>query len=142
MYSENRMIGTQGEKLAEQYLKENGYEIIDRNFYCRFGEIDIIAKYNEEVIFVEVKTRKQIRYGNAAESVTRIKQNHIYKASEMYIYLHNLYNVPISLDVIEVYLFDDKENRVEHIKNAIISDPYKTFRKRGWYEDKMYWWKF
>ena len=131
MNSENKIIGVQGEKIAQQYLIQKGYKIIDKNFYCRFGEIDIIAKYNEELIFVEVKTRKQIRYGNAAESVTKIKQNHIYKASEMYVYLHNLYNVPISLDVIEVYLFDDKENRVEHIKNAIVSNPYKTFRKRG-----------
>ena len=106
-------------------------KIIDKNFYCRFGEIDIIAKYNEELFFIEVKTRKQIRYGNAAESVTIIKQNHIYKAAEMYVYIYGFYNIPISLDVIEVYLFDDKETRIAHIKNAIIENPYKAFRKRG-----------
>lgn len=138
MYKENKMVGAIGEKIAQEYLEKNGYEIIDKNFYCRFGEIDIIAKRNGELNFIEVKTRKQIRYGNAAESVTKIKQNHIYKSAEMYIYIHGIYDMPISLDVIEVYMFDDKENRVEHIKNAIITNPHKTFVKRGKCENKMY----
>lgn len=138
MRSQNKIIGRQGEKIAEEYLEKNGYQIIDKNFYCRFGEIDIIAKKGKEVVFIEVKTRKQIKYGNAAESVTRCKQNHIYKAAEIYTYIHVLYDTPISLDVIEIYLFDDKETRIEHIKNAIISNPNKTFRKRGIYENKMY----
>lgn len=131
MNNENRKIGVIGEKIAQEYLKEKGYEIIEKNFYCRFGEIDIIAKYNEEITFVEVKTRKQIKYGKAAESVTWCKQNHIYKVAEYYTYIYQLYNVPMSLDVIEVYLFDDQETRVEHIKNAIINNPYKTFFNRG-----------
>lgn len=138
MNNENKIIGAQGEKIARQYLRKKGYEIIDKNFYCRFGEIDIVAKFDQEIVFVEVKTRKQIKYGNAAESVTIQKQNHIYKAAEMYIYMNLLYDFQISLDVIEVYLFDDKEPRVEHIKNAIISNPNKSFRKRWVYENKIY----
>lgn len=131
MKYENKKIGREGEKIAQKYLEDNGYEIIEKNFYCRFGEIDIIAKLNDEVIFVEVKTRKQIKYGNAAESVTEYKKNHIYRVAEFYTYVYQLYNVPMSLDVIEVYIFDDKETRVAHIKNAIIENPYKTFLNRG-----------
>lgn len=129
MKSENKKIGNEGEKLARKYLEERGYQILESNFYCRFGEIDIIAKYKGEICFVEVKTRKQIKYGVPAESVTKYKKNHIYRIAEFYIYLYHLYDQPISLDVIEVYLFNDKESRVEHIKNAIIEKPRNVFCK-------------
>ena len=131
MRNQNKKIGKTGEKLAQKYLQDKGYEIVDTNFYCRFGEIDIIAKLEGEVSFIEVKTRRQIQYGVPAESVTRHKKSHIYKIAEFYTYLYNLYNVPISLDVIEVYLFDEKEPRIEHLKNAIIENPKKTFLYRG-----------
>lgn len=131
MNSENRKIGMSGEKIARKYLEKKGYKIIETNFYCRFGEVDIIAQFNEELIFCEVKTRKQIKYGMAAESIDCCKRKHIYKVAEFYIYLYRLYNLPISFDVIEVYIFEDKETRVEHIKNAIIDNPYNTFLNRG-----------
>lgn len=130
MNNENRKIGLKGEKIAQKYLEGRGYKIIETNFYCRFGEVDIIAQFNEELIFCEVKTRKQIKYGKAAESVNYSKQKHIYKVAEFYTYLYRLYDLPISLDVIEVYIFEDKKTRVEHIKNAIIENPYKTFVNR------------
>lgn len=131
MNNENRKIGMKGEKIAQRYLEKMGYKIIETNFYCRFGEIDIIAQFEEEIVFCEMKTRKQIKYGNGAESVNYYKQKHLYKVAEFYTYLYRLYNLPISFDVIEVYLFDDKETRVEHIRNAIIENPYKTFLNRG-----------
>ena len=127
MKNENKKTGADGEKIAQQYLEKEGYEIIDKNFYCRFGEIDIIAKRGEEIVFVEVKTRKQSKYGEPAESVTKCKQNNIYKVAEFYTYFYQLYDTPMSLDVSEVYIFDDGETRVAHIKNAIIENPYKTF---------------
>ena len=127
MKNDNKKVGLEGEKLAREYLKQQGYNILETNFYCRFGEIDIIAKINNEISFIEVKTRKQIRYGFPAESVNDYKKKHMYKSVEFYTYLYNLYNFEISLDVIEVYLFEDKEARIEHIKNAIIENPRKTF---------------
>ncbi len=127
MSDENKRVGAKGECLAKEYLEQNGYQIVETNFYCRFGEIDIIAKLNDEISFVEVKTRKQERYGAPAESVNKNKKKHMYKSVEFYTYLYRLYNVQISLDVIEVYLYEDKEPRIEHIKNAIIENPQKTF---------------
>lgn len=131
MKENNKKVGAIGEKIAMQYLQKEGYEILETNFYCRFGEVDIVAQKGNEIIFVEVKTRKQIRYGNGAESVNYYKKNHIYKVAEFYTYIYQLYERPISFDVIEVYLFDDKETRVAHMKNAIIENPYKAFLNRG-----------
>lgn len=127
MSSENKKIGARGELLAKKYLERKGYQILETNFYCRFGEIDIIAKLNDEVSFVEVKTRKQERYGTPAESMNKYKKNHMYRSAELYTYLYRLYNFKISLDVIEVYLYEDKEERIEYMKNAIIENPKKTF---------------
>lgn len=131
MKENNKKVGAIGEKIAKEYLQKEGYKILETNFYCRFGEIDIVAKNGDEIVFVEVKTRKQIRYGNGAESVNYYKKNHIYKVAEFYTYIYQLYENPISFDVIEVYLFDDQETRVAHMKSAIIENPYKTFLNRG-----------
>ena len=131
MSCNNKKIGMKGEDLAKKFLEQKGYEILETNFYCRFGEIDIIAKINNKIAFIEVKTRRQIRYGVPAESVTNHKKRHIYKIAEFYTYLYRLYNIPLSLDVIEVYLFKDKDARIEHIENAIIENPRKTFLCKG-----------
>ena len=60
---QNQKIGKLGEKLAAQYLESKGYEILERNFYCRQGEIDIIAKEKTKIIFIEVKSRTSVKYG-------------------------------------------------------------------------------
>ena len=72
-------IGEIGEKLATNYLIQNNYQIIKRNFTCRQGEIDIIAKdkIKKELTFIEVKTRTNFKYGLPSESVTDNKQKHI-----------------------------------------------------------------
>lgn len=78
-------IGKLGEDLAIKYLKEKGYEIIERNFRCKQGEIDIIAKTKEEYVFIEVKTRTNQMYGNPVDAVNNTKKKHIYSATEYYI---------------------------------------------------------
>lgn len=130
MSEDKKAIGKYGEKLAKEYLKKMGYKIVETNFYCRYGEIDIIAQLEEEIIFVEVKTRKQEMYGNPAESVNQRKQNHIYKAAELYSYIYSLYSFSMSFDVVEVYILKDQEPRVVHMKNAILENPYKYFTRR------------
>ena len=67
---ERRKIGILGEQIACSYLKNEGYTIIERNFRCKIGEIDIIAWKNNEIIFIEVKTRSSNYFGKPAESVT------------------------------------------------------------------------
>lgn len=69
-----RKFGIIGEKMAQKYLKDNKYEIIENNYYTRNGEIDIIASKNNYIIFVEVKTRTNEKYGRASEAVNKIKK--------------------------------------------------------------------
>jgi putative endonuclease len=112
--------GKAGEDLACKYLEKNNYKIIERNFYCRQGEIDIIAedKNTKEFVFIEVKTRTNLHYGRPAEGVDSKKQKHIYNAGEYYLYKNKLKKFGIRIDVIEIYI-KDNSYKVNHIKQAI-----------------------
>lgn len=123
----NKILGKEGEELAARFLEKEGYEIIETNYNCGFGEIDIIARKEKELAFVEVKTRSQTFFGMPVESVNIPKQRHIYKVAEYYIYKTNAYNYEISFDVIEVYKYQGQAIRIEKIKNAIIENPRQTF---------------
>ena len=115
-------IGKIGEELAVKYLKGNGYEIIERNFECKQGEIDIIAKDKEKYVFIEVKTRTNENYGRPKEAVNQVKKKHIYKSTECYTYTHNIENEPIRIEVIEIYKKKEKYI-LNHIKQAITDKP-------------------
>lgn len=110
--------GKEGEDIATKYLKDIGYNVIERNFECRQGEIDIIALDKDEIVFVEVKTRRNKKYGLASEAVNDIKKKHLWKAVEYYLYSRNLQDDFIRLDVIEIYLRKEKAY-INHIKKAI-----------------------
>lgn len=121
---ERHETGKIGEDIAVRYLEKIGYKILDRNFECKQGEIDIIALDKEEIVFVEVKTRASALYGLPKEAVNKIKKKHIYQSAEFYVYLNHLENTPIRIDVIEVY----KKHgifKVHHIKQAITEKPKK-----------------
>lgn len=110
--------GKEGEDIAVNYLKSIGYSVIERNFECRQGEIDIIALDKNEIVFIEVKTRRNKKYGLAVEAVNDTKKKHFCKAVEYYLYSRNLQDDFIRLDVIEIYLSKGKVN-INHIKKAI-----------------------
>ena len=108
-----------GEELATEFLRKKGYKILERNFEASQGEIDIIAKDDEELVFVEVKTRTDMSYGEGAEAVTPIKLQHLLNSIKYYIYKRNLQDEFIRIDIIEVYI---KQNNVKinHIKKAVL----------------------
>ena len=112
-------IGKWGENLACQYLEKSNYKIIERNFLCRQGEIDIIAKdmTRKELVFVEVKTRSNFKYGNPAEAVNKDKQKHMTQAIQYYIYKNHIRNIPIRIDVVEVYIVQNC--KINHIKQIL-----------------------
>jgi len=115
----NQEIGKIGEEEACKYLQSSNYKILDRNFLSQNGEIDIIAKNNEEYIFVEVKTRMSRNYGKPIDAVDKNKQKHIIDATKYYVYKNSLENQNIRFDIIEVYI--NKSNKlINHIKNAFI----------------------
>ena len=111
-------LGKEGENAACQYLERREYEIVKRNFKCKSGEIDIIAKYKNELVFIEVKTRCSKQYGEAREAVTEIKKKHIKKATEFYIHTNQLESCYLRFDVMELYL-KNGQFYIQHIKNTL-----------------------
>ncbi len=114
----NQEIGKLGEDIAVNYLKQKGYKILDRNFECRQGEIDIIALDKKEIVFIEVKTRTSNKYGAPSEAVNKIKQKHMLQTIKYYLYIRNLNDEFVRIDVIEVYI-KDNVYKVNHIKKAL-----------------------
>ena len=100
----NKELGKMGEDIAIKYLIKNEYKIISRNFTCKQGEIDIIAKNKEYLVFIEVKTRSSIKYGIPAEAVNETKKKHIWNVAKYFLHKYNLENYLVRFDVIEVYI--------------------------------------
>ena len=109
-----KTVGDFGEDLVEEYLRNKGYDILDRNFRKSFGEIDIIARIDEIVVFVEVKTRKNKDFANPSEAVTISKQQKIVKASQAYLMENDLTDSIIRFDVAEVIRVDGEINYIEN----------------------------
>ena len=86
----NQRIGKWGEQIAEQYLRDKGCEIMDRNARTPFGEIDIVARQGEMILFVEVKTRTSNKMGLPEESITARKRTHMLGAAEHYAAEHEI----------------------------------------------------
>ena len=104
-----RKTGAAGEKCAENYLKQCGYQIIACNFRCRRGEIDIIAERRGVLCFIEVKTRRGRAYGLPAEAVNHRKRARLRVTAEYYLLCHPEYrNYALRLDVMELLVLDGK----------------------------------
>ena len=99
-----RVVGDIREHIAVDYLEKNGFTILEKNFRCRIGEIDIIAREEKYLVFIEVKYRKDSKYGYPLEAVNKSKQNTIYKMS---------FDTPIRFDVVSIL-----GDKIELIKNA------------------------
>ena len=95
-------VGDIGEEFASKLLANAGYRILERNYACKAGEIDIIAVKDGVLHFVEVKTRNSMKYGYPSESVTRIKQERIRKAAKQYLQSRRLEWQNVSFDVYEI----------------------------------------
>ncbi len=109
-----RKLGNSGEELAEKFLVEKGYQILDRQFLTRLGEIDLVAKDGDEVVFVEVKMRRNSKFGFPEESVTPTKLRKIGMTAELYLRTRNLLTSQYRIDVVSI--LDSKPNReVTHL---------------------------
>lgn len=119
MYSSNAATGLLGEELAQCYLEEMGYVILDKNYKCKVGEIDIIAKDKEYIVFIEVKARHNLHFGTPGEAVTLPKQYKIYRTAQFYIIEKKLYRFDFRFDVVEVTLSPkDNSHSIKLIKDA------------------------
>ena len=111
-------LGKSGEEAAKQYLIEKNYKIIEQNFRTKLGEIDIIAKDENELVFIEVKTRTSNTYGSPCEAVDEEKLKHILRVAEYYIYIKKLEKAFIRFDVLEV-MIEKGKTKINHLKQII-----------------------
>lgn len=114
-------LGAWGEKLAAENLETDGYRIVDRNFRCRLGEIDLIARRGRELVFIEVKLRKDASYGEAREFVTAGKQRKLLLTAEYYLVSHPwAQELQPRFDVVEVYAPQGIEgpSEIHRLENA------------------------
>lgn len=113
-------LGLKGEQIAKRYLRKKGYTVIETNYQCRFGELDIIARDKGCVVFCEVKTRSMGMIAPPQESVTPAKQRKMIKTAEHWL-MENPQDAPLRFDVIAV-LSDDLLGRwtVEHLENVVV----------------------
>ena len=107
----NKIKGDLGEQKAVEFLKRRKYKILERNYKNKIGEIDIIAQQKKKMIFVEVKTRSSLQYGNPAEAVNYHKQKKIRQVAECYLQQNKLEDADMRFDVIEV--LDGDVNYIE-----------------------------
>lgn len=115
-----RTRGLHAEEIAVRHLKENGYRIIDRNFVCKLGEIDIIASHNGDVVFVEVRSRHSTEALNPVYSVNRQKQNRIIRSAQLYLQSRFPRTPTARFDVVLVTLGEPPG--VEIIRDAFSAD--------------------
>ena len=114
----NKQLGAHGEEVAVAHLEGLRYRIIERNFSCKGGEIDIVARDGKVLVFLEVKARRNLNYGPPQLAVTPFKQRQISKAALTWLARHRQLEAPARFDVIAVLLVDGEAPRIEHFKNA------------------------
>jgi putative endonuclease len=116
-----QQLGSFGERVARAHLEAKGYAIIDRNFRTRDCEIDLIARDGEQVVFVEVRTRRGSYPGMAALSITRGKARQLVRATQLYAERHpEVADAPLRIDVIAIELgVDGKMRELTHIEDAV-----------------------
>ena len=128
MPSPKRRFGDAGEKIAEKYLREKRYEIIDRNYRKPYGEIDLIAKKDRMLVFIEVKTRdmKHVHNFLPEQSVNRSKTRKIKKVCQVYLLeKHYSPDQEWQIDIIAISIdIDAKKARVKHMENAVWEKQY------------------
>jgi putative endonuclease len=109
-------LGRRGEDLAVEFLIEEGYEILERNWYFKHNEVDIIARTGDQLVIVEVKTRSGNTYGEPSTAVDFRKQRYLIFAAERFLFSHN-FDLEVRFDIISIIIGEGR-TVLEHIKEA------------------------
>lgn len=117
MSKQNLFLGRSGEEAAGRFLKEKGYKILKRNYKSKLGEIDIIAQDRDTLCFIEVKTRRSLKYGLPSEAVCGFKQSKISKAALVYLKENNQLDSKARFDVLSVTYSQDHP-KFDLVQNA------------------------
>lgn len=118
MLNKRQNLGKSGEETVAEYLEKIGYKILIKNYRCKLGEIDIIARDGSFLVFIEVKTRSGLGYGYPAAAVDVRKQKQISRAAQCYLAEQQLFDSLARFDVISVLPGDSTRPRIDHINNA------------------------
>lgn len=125
-----RSKGTKGELLAVKFLKKKGYKILQRNYRCRTGEIDIVCYDHETIVFVEVKTRHSDTYGPPELSVTEAKKRQIVRVASHYVANHKIEGIDLRFDVVSIFYSPDKKQpTINLFRNAFTKNDIVLSRK-------------
>ena len=112
----NKLLGASGENKARRFLKRSGYKIVEKNYKCPFGEVDIIAQKGDVLAFVEVKTRLSDIYGSPSQAVTRERKKRYINAAKYYFTGRHI-DCVVRFDIIEVF-----RGQINHIENAFYNE--------------------
>jgi len=118
MFYNNQSIGGKGELIAARYLQFRFYRILTRNYRTPFGEIDLVCRRGRTLIFVEVKTRTNTKFGSPETAITPQKMSHLVKAGEYYRRQQRCVNRPWRVDVLAINTTDGR-HEVHHFENVI-----------------------
>ncbi len=116
--NDNKSLGVRGEEIATAYLKGRKFVILERNFRCKGGEVDIVAREGKTIVFVEVKTRRNEAFGPPQASVTPFKQRQISKAALTWLAKNLPDGGPARFDVVAILLRAHAVPAIEHIPDA------------------------
>jgi putative endonuclease len=111
-------LGLEGERAAEAALTAAGMRILDRRFRCKLGEIDLVARHDDVLVFVEVKARRGEGYGRPAEAVTERKQRRLGRVALVWLSRRKMLDAPSRFDVVEVLRHPGGRLEVRHIRDA------------------------
>jgi putative endonuclease len=113
-------VGKEGEEIAVQFLAKKGFKILEKNYHYGHGEIDIIADDNGVLVFVEVKTRLNLEYGEPEYAINKKKIQQIKKMAELYLFDKEKEEADCRFDVVAIILENKVEPKITHYENAFM----------------------
>jgi putative endonuclease len=111
-------LGQRGERIAARYLTDRGLRLLDRNWRCREGELDIVARDGDAIVFCEVKTRREVGFGHPVEAVTRTKQRRLRLLAQRWLAAHEEHARDLRFDVVGVLVRGSGPAVVTHLPAA------------------------
>ena len=118
MADTRKKLGNRGEKIAARFLRKQSYQIIEKNYHSRLGEIDIVAKEDESIVFVEVKTRCSTDFGLPEEALSYDKRRRLSKLALGYLAHRRIKDTNCRFDVVSILMDNNRANNIKLIKNA------------------------
>ncbi len=120
MRKNNKELGDEGEKIAIDFLESKGFEILEKKYHFGKGEIDIIAKDTTDsfLVFIEVKMRQNLNYGEPEYAITPSKIKQIRKVAAFYLYQHKIEEIDCRFDVVAIIIRNNLPPNINHIRNA------------------------